>query len=415
MSWKDIHFDSTVVDLHNHACMKHSMFSRNLGTKKKKFLSGIMERTTWPFSKRNTFPQMDDGGVDVVLSTNYIPEIGWKKDISTIKWVLRLFPSVRKKLFDPTYFDATIGMMDEMELAIEVYNKERPEDSRPVRLVTNKNALYNAINVDDDNPIAIVHSVEGGHSLHGEIAGKEVCPCRDYEVGLSNELLDNLDELYDRGVAYLTLAHFYKNYVSNPIFPYPEWSVPKAKWKEMYGRWDMNLGLTTYGKEIVRKMLDLGMLIDITHCTPTGRKEVYDIVDEVGATECLLASHMGCYELNRDPMNLEDWEIKWFADHGCVLGVILMGYWLSPVDTDMALKHIEQTVHHIQKVAGDDVAGIGTDLDGFTDPPDEIVSIDEMPRLTKYMAATNHYTEEQLEKFLGKNSMRLLLNGWKKE
>ena len=37
MSWKDIHFDSTVVDLHNHACMKHSMFSRNLGTKKKKF------------------------------------------------------------------------------------------------------------------------------------------------------------------------------------------------------------------------------------------------------------------------------------------------------------------------------------------------------------------------------------------
>ena len=164
-----------------------------------------------------------------------------------------------------------------------------------------------------------------------------------------------------------------------------------------------------------RKMLDLGMLIDITHCTPTGRKEGYNIVDEVGATECLLASHMGCYELNRDPMNLEDWEIKWFADHGCVLGVIHMGYWLSPVDTGMALKHIEQTVHHIQKVAGDDVAGIGTDLDGFTDPPDEIVSIDEMPRLTKYMAATNHYTEEQLEKFLGKNSMRLLLNGWKKE
>ena len=102
MSWKDVHFDSTVVDLHNHAAMKHSMFSRNLGTKKKKFLSGLMERTTWPFSKRTTFPQIEEGGVDVMLSTNYIPEAGWRDDIAMIRWVVRLFGSVRKKLFDPS-------------------------------------------------------------------------------------------------------------------------------------------------------------------------------------------------------------------------------------------------------------------------------------------------------------------------
>ena len=63
----------------------------------------------------------------------------------------------------------------------------------------------------------------------------------------------------------------------------------------MYGRWDMTKGLTPEGEEIVRRMLEIGMLIDITHSTPNGRKRVYEIVEEVGATECLIASHTGCY------------------------------------------------------------------------------------------------------------------------
>ena len=414
MSWKDVHFDSTVVDLHNHAAMKHSMFSRNLGTKKKKFLSGLMERTTWPFSKRTTFPQIEEGGVDVMLSTNYIPEAGWRDDIAMIRWVVRLFGSVRKKLFDPTYFDATIGMMDEMEAAIEKYNEEKCSGARAMQMVYSSKELQQIVD-EKDGPVAFIHSVEGSHSLHGEKCGKKIEDCLADNPSVLNEMLDNLETLYNRGCAYLTLAHFYPNHVAFPIFPYPEWSVPKKKWKEMYGRWDMNLGLNKNGEEIVRKMLDLGMLIDITHCTPNGRKQVYDIVDEVGANECLLATHIGAYEINRDPMNLEDWEIKWFADHGCVMGVIFMNYWLSQVDTEMGIKCIEQTLHHIIKVSNDSVPALGTDFDGFTDPPDEIVSIDQIPRLTKYLMATRHYTDEQISKILGGNSMKLLLNGWKKQ
>ena len=412
-NWQDIHSDSKVVDWHNHAALKRSLFNRNLGTTKKKFLSGLFERVTWPLSKRNTFPQMEEGGMDVILSTNYIPEQEWEEDISLIKWLLAFSPELRQNIFDPTYFDATIYMMDAMESEIAKYNESKEEGAREIKLATGVNQLKE--NLADDNIISIVHSVEGAHSLHGQLCGKKIDPEKEYDDHILDEMIGNLEELYDRGCAYLTLAHFYPNHVSYPIFPYPEKSVPNSKWKEMYGRWDMNKGLTPEGEEIVRRMLDMGMLIDVTHSTPNGRKKVYDIVDELGKTECLIASHIGCYELNRDLMNLEDWEIKWFADHGCVMGVILMGYWLSPNDTEMALKHVENTIHHITKVAGDDVAVIGTDLDGFTDPPDEITSIDQMPRLTKYLAATRHYTEEQLEKILGATSIRLLTNGWKKE
>ena len=50
-----------------------------------------------------------------MLSTAYTLEQGWIDDISLIRWLFWLFPSVRKRVVDPTYFDATNQMLDEME------------------------------------------------------------------------------------------------------------------------------------------------------------------------------------------------------------------------------------------------------------------------------------------------------------
>jgi membrane dipeptidase len=172
--------------------------------------------------------------------------------------------------------------------------------------------------------------------------------------------------------------------------------------------------LTGVGVKVVEKMLELGMLIDISHCTPTARKQIYDLVDHHKKDNCLMASHAGAFAINPDVYNLEDWEIKWLADHGCALGVIFMNYWISPVDSKMGLKYLDQTISHIINVGGENVPAIGTDFDGFTDPPDEITNISELPRFTKYMCATNHYSDEVMEKILGGNANRLLLEGWKR-
>jgi len=405
------------VDLHNHACLKRSMFSRDIGSKKKKFLSSIMERATWPLSKRTTFPALEEGKMDVVLSTNYIPENEWREDITLIKWILRLFPSVREKMFDGTYFSTTKTMMDDMEQSVRDYNDQMDGmEARPVVLVESGEQLEEALS-RDVLPITFIHSVEGAHSLQGEVAGKEIDVTGELtkeETGkVLDEMIANLEYLHGRGCAYLTLAHFYPNHAAYPIFPYPEESVPGGKWKEMYGRWDMTKGLTPIGEEIVRRMLELGMLIDVTHCTPLGRKQVYDIVEEKGATECLFASHIGAYELNRDPMNLKDWELKWFADRGCIAGVIFMNYWLTPVNNGMGLKNIEATIDHIKKVTNATVPAIGTDFDGFTDPPDEVVDPSQFGRFVKYMEASMNYTEQELRNILGLNALRLLKNGWK--
>jgi microsomal dipeptidase-like Zn-dependent dipeptidase len=407
MSWKKLHEESIVVDLHNHAVLKHFLLDRDMSGSKTKFLAGLFKRDFWPLSQRSNFPLIGKGGVDVVLSTCYVPEVEWLDDQPLAKLLLMLSPSVKKRVFDPTYFDATISMMDSIEQEATEYNdKYKPE--KLIKFAKNRNELIDVLAAKD---IAMIHSVEGAHSLHGEECGKRIEDRLSGLIDMEEEILQNLETLAARGIAYLTLAHFYPNQLVHPVFPYPTYGIKRSNWKKLMAGWDMNKGLTTIGAKVVRRMMDLGVLIDIAHCTPQARREIYEIVGD--KKNCVLSSHTGCFEVNRDPYNLEDWELKWIADNGGVAGIIFMNYWLSPVDTPLGMKYIEQTISHMRDVAGVDVIGIGTDYDGFTDPPDEMVDISELPRLTRYLASLERYSDDEIQKILGGNSLRLLTEGWK--
>ena len=403
MTWQQLHEDATVVDLHNHAVLKKFLLDRDLTTSKTKFLASLFKRAFWPLSQRSTFPLLDKGGVDVVFSTCYIPEREWIEDQGLVKLALTLSPETKKRVFDPFYFDATVSMMDAMEKEAESYNNKEPE--RKIKFAKDKNSL---IDILAEKNIAFIHSVEGGHSLEGiESETSEI------SQDIESEVLQNLEYLHERGVAYLTLAHFYPNKIAPPVFPYPTYGIKRSNWKKLMAGWDMNKGLTALGAKVVHRMTELGMLIDIAHCTPKARKEVYEIVGD--KQSLVISSHTGCFEINRDPYNLEDWELKWIADHGGVVGVIFMNYWISPVDTPLGLKYIEQTISHTRDVAGANVVGLGTDYDGFTDPPDEMVDISELPRLTRYLRSLERYSDDEIKGFLGGNSLNTLMNGWRNE
>ena len=415
MNWEKTHEDATIVDLHTHPTLKSMMFHRSLGGKKTRFLSTLFKEGFWPFSERITFPKMEEGGVDVMFSTAYILEQGWIDDIKLIKFLLWCFSDVRKKIVDPTYFDATNAMLDEMENQIDTYNEDRPKDSRPVSMALSADELLANI---ERGEMSVIHSIEGAHSLHGELGKRKVEETTALQPLLEHEILSNLEHFYNRGVAYITLAHFYENHVVHPVFPYPEYGRKHLKWQKMLAKWDMNKGLTTIGKKVVQTMKDMGMLIDISHCTPKARQEVYDIVGN--DLSKVFASHSGAFGINPDPYNLEDWEIKWLADHNGLLGIIFMNYWISPIDTGLGLKYIEQTIDHIRNIGGHQIIGIGTDYDGFTDPPDEMTDISKLPRLTKYLSCLksginmDKYPPEVLKDILGGNSLRFILGGWSK-
>jgi len=410
MNWRDLHEQSTVVDLHNHAVLKRFLLDRDLTASKPKFLAKLFKRTFWPLSQRSTFPLIEKGNTDVVLSTCYIPEREWLDDQSLVRLALKFSPKVRKRVFDPFYFDATVNMMDDMEAHVLKYNnKIKAEDAKEVRVVLNSTEMNKCI---EEGQIALVHSIEGGHSL----SGLDCETSTDMKVK-ETEILQHLDYFAERGVAYLTLAHFYPNMLAHPVFPYPNYGIKRSNWKHLMGAWDMNIGLSSIGKKVVERMCDLKMIIDIAHCTPKARSEVYDIVGDRQSQ--VISSHTGVFEINPDPYNLHDWELEWFATHGGVLGIIFMNYWISPVDSPLGIKYIERTLEHAMKIGGSDIVGIGTDFDGFTDPPDEITDMAELPRITKYLkcltskGGKQKYSDEVIAKFLGGNALRVLRGGWR--
>ena len=55
------------------------------------------------------------------------------------------------------------------------------------------------------------------------------------------------------------------------------------------------------------------------------------------------------------------------------------------VDTPLGIKYIERTLEHAMRIGGSDIAKYWNDFDGFTDPPDEITDMSEIPRITKYL------------------------------
>ncbi|HEX9973620.1 MAG TPA: membrane dipeptidase, partial [bacterium] len=281
--WKRIHDEATIIDVHAHPSLKTSLFNRMLTGR-----FGV-SRSFDPFSVRTDFTRLRDGSVDVLLSTIYAPERGIIEDCKILKLLRFVMPFKWKKVFGKSHFDVTNRLMDEMEK--QVQNSRDPETGKIMAKMVYSVAELDAIlGQGNEKPIAIIHNIEGAHSLDGN--------------------LENLRHFFDRGVVYLTLAHFYKNEVVNPIFPFPEY-VQKCGCF-MTDR-DVTLGLTDFGEQVVEKMVELGMIIDIAHCTPPARKRIYDIVNN---RIPIIASHVGAYEINPSPYNLKDWEIKKIAESG---------------------------------------------------------------------------------------------------
>jgi len=382
LDWEQIHFhDATVVDLHAHPSLKVSLFNRMLTSRVR------ASRAFDPFGVRTDFPKLQKGGLDVLLSTVYAPEKGLLDECSYLRALRYVMRSAWKKVFDRPYFDVTMEMLDALER--QVHNARDPQTGQPLaQMVSSVRELDELLAQEGPRPIAVVHNIEGAHSLDGS--------------------LDNLQRLFDRGVAYLTLGHFYENEAVHPVFPFPE-SV--QNFGCFQGDRNVALGLKPFGEEVVEKMVELGMILDIAHCTPPARERIYDIV---GNRLPLIASHVGAYEINPSPYNLKDWELHKIAETGGVVGVIFMNYWLMPHETKRGLNYIARTLEHFVDVAGIDYVAIGTDFDGFTDPPDDLSDASQLPKLTQRLVAEG-YSRDAILKIWGGNILRVLREGWGKK
>ena len=370
---KRFHERCAVVDMHVHPALKTYLFNKKLD---KRYWTG----GAWnPFTMRVDLPKIIEGGVDAIVSTVYLPEKKMVDDCWALK-LLYLFLGTRlRSIVKDNPFDVTMKMIDRFEQGVEAARIQ----GKPVAEVAKSVADLHRIL--GEGKIAVLHSIEGGHSLNGKI--------------------ENVRKFFDRGVCLLTLSHFYENALGPTVG-----GIPKNKKffccfqneKEQSGR------LTEFGRAVVEEMMRLGMLIDITHCNPEIRAEVLEMNQNRHPIVC---THVGIQTMNPVAYNLEDTEIKRIADTGGVIGNILKNYWLVGSEEKNGLHHVVATVKHLKKIGGIDCITLGSDFDGFTDPPDDIKDISEMPRLT-YALLNAGFSEGELEKILGKNALRVIGEGW---
>lgn len=410
--WQTLHQRAIVVDLHAHLSFPAALFGFRLFRRHRPgspMLSSLSVRTD--------FPKLERGGVDVVLSSVSVPESPLVDYVPGGKLVHFVAGLLQPKVFRPSYYQASINMLETVEQQAGRY-----KGGRPVRIARSVQELRAALAQESPKPITLIHTLEGAHSLLGNEGGKGTYSQLAADSPVAAEMLKNLQQLYDRGVALITVAHFFPNGIAAGCYPFPEPFLPGIRWREALRKHDMTLGLTKAGEVVIQRMLELGILIDVTHCTPAARARIYQLAEGC-QRPAVVATHVGAQAINPSPYNLQDWEIKWIAEHGGVVGVIFMNYWLGAYhQTKLGLHYVARTLEHFIQAAGTEcVAAFGSDFDGFTDPPDDLADAAELPWLTQQLmtlyedSGNRRYDDGAVKRILGGNALRVLQEGWGKQ
>lgn len=260
--------------------------------------------------------------------------------------------------------------------------------------------------------LAAMIGVEGGHMIEDKI--------------------EYLDHLYIRGARYMTLT--WNNSTS--------WATSAAD-ETTHGDSLPHKGLTDFGKKIVARMNELGMMVDVSH---VGEQTFWDVINTT--TKPIIASHSNAWSLCPHRRNLKDAQIKAIAQNG---GVIHLNFYAGFIDStfdrktaafnqrhqreidslvtrgaqpdyarmivsekyrdeivsarpplSMLLDHLD----YIVQLAGIDHVGLGSDFDGISFAPRELNGVEDFPLITKALLERG-YSKKQIRKILGENFIRV--------
>ena len=256
-----------------------------------------------------------------------------------------------------------------------------------------------------EGKICALMGIEGGHAIEDSLAA--------------------LREFYRLGVRYMTLTHNNTN-----------------DWADAHHDEARNNGLSDFGKDVVREMNRLGMLVDISHVSAKTMSDVLDV-----SSAPVIASHSGARGLNDHTRNVPDEILKRIPKNG---GVIMINFYPSFLDARTnkeeneraaklkpqidALKEnykddtegyataerklfaenpifitpytrIVDHIDYIKNLIGIDYIGIGSDFDGVPFLPAGMNGMEDLPLVT-YEMLRRGYSETDIKKVLGENFLR---------
>lgn len=258
-----------------------------------------------------------------------------------------------------------------------------------------------------EGKVAALMGIEGGHAIENSLMA--------------------LRDFYRLGIRYMTLTHNNTN-----------------DWADSARDEARHNGLTEFGREVVREMNRIGMLVDVSHVSDKTMSDVLDI-----SKAPIIASHSSARALNDQPRNIPDDLLRRIAKNG---GVVMVNFYPGFIDRKYAdaskarderlkprldalteqfkndpkrlaeeTKKLEATdplppspplsvlidhIDHIARVAGIDHVGLGSDFDGVPSLPEGMKDVSELPNIT-YELLRRGYSEKDVRKVLGENFLRV--------
>lgn len=254
-----------------------------------------------------------------------------------------------------------------------------------------------------EGKIASLIGVEGGHSIENS--------------------LEKLRRLFEMGARYMTLTH-----------------SDTLDWADSCSDEAKSNGLSEFGKEVVREMNRLGMLVDISHVSPATMQAALET-----SQAPIIFSHSSARGVADHPRNVPDDILRQLPDNGGVVMVNFYSGFVVPESVrntrsmferkrELREKHgddqeairresaayraahpvLPGTIHdvadhidHIVQVAGIDHVGIGSDFDGIGTVPQQLEDVSMYPYLTQALL-NRGYAEGDIHKFMSGNILRVI-------
>jgi membrane dipeptidase len=252
--------------------------------------------------------------------------------------------------------------------------------------------------------IAAFLTVEGGHTIADD--------------------LRVLRMYYRLGIRSMTLTHSRNN-----------------NWADASTDTPAHNGLTDFGKDVVREMNQLGMLVDVSHVSD---KTFYDAL--AVSSKPVIVSHSSMRALSDIPRNVSDDMLRALAKNGGVIGINFGEGFVNPkdaealraairtetsapsltgkalddyaakdvwklfgkrVDIAATVEDVADHIDHAVRIAGMDHVGIGSDFDGISGTPNGLEDVSKMPALVAVLFERG-YAEGDLKKILGENHLRVI-------
>ncbi len=167
---------------------------------------------------------------------------------------------------------------------------------------------------------------------------------------------------------------------------------------------DTGEGLSAAGMELIEKMNDLNIVLDLSHLNEKCFWQAIDITASIP-----IASHSNSMSLCSHPRNLTDEQVTAVAEKGGVIGILLYSPFLNSGITRATLHDVFLHTDHMVRLVGEDHVGIGTDLDGAEIGafPEEIQTVADLPKIADTLR-NNGYGEERVKKIMGENFIRVI-------